>query len=263
MVSLQNCINEETIAGIVGWGRTVGCIASVISVELFEPGHVRRAVPLGGERHTVFRIGEPHGRATARVAEVAEMLRAADSAKVTTNLWGERWSKLTANCMRNAVSAATGLTSRESDLRDDSRRLAIRLAAESAAVGRALGYDLEVIYGFDPDLLVAAAGGSNEALDTLESDLLDRARNATGGGAGHRPSMGQDVMKGRRTEIDWLNGFVVRRGAEIGMEAPANAAITEVVKQVERREVDPAPPGPRERHLAVGRTGTQPGGVAV
>ena len=241
VVSLQNCINEETIAGIVGWGRTVGCIASVISVELFAPGHVRRAVPLGGERHTVFRVGEPHGRPTARVAEVADMLRAADSAKVTTNLWGERWSKLTANCMRNAVSAATGLTSREGDLRDDCRRLAVRLAAESAAVGRALGFDLEVIYGFEPDRLVAAAGGNNEALDTLESELLDRARNAKGGGAGHRPSMGQDVMKGRRTEIDWLNGFVVRRAAEAGMEAPANAAITEVVKRVERREVEPHP----------------------
>ncbi len=241
VVSLQNCINEETIAGIVGWGRTTGCIASVISVELFEPGHVRRAVPLGGERHTVFRVGEPHGRPTARVAEVAEMLRAADSAKVTTNLWGERWSKLTANCMRNAVSAATGLTSREGDLRDDCRRLAIRLAAESAAVGRALGYDLEVIYGFEPDRLVEAGAGSNEALDSLESELLDRARNAKGGGAGHRPSMGQDVVKGRRTEIDWLNGYVVRRGAEIGMDAPANAAITEVVKRVERREVEPHP----------------------
>ena len=53
--------------------------------------------------------------------------------------------------------------------------------------------------------------------------------------------MGQDVVKGRRTEIDWLNGFVVRRGAGIGMDAPANAAITEVVKRVERREVEPHP----------------------
>ena len=48
-------------------------------------------------------------------------------------------------------------------------------------------------------------------------------------------------MKGRRTEIDWLNGFVVRRGAEIGIEAPANAGIAEVVKRVERREVEPHP----------------------
>ena len=111
----------------------------------------------------------------------------------------------------------------------------------SAAVGRALGYDLEVIYGFEPDRLVAAAEGSNEALDALESELLERARNAKGGSAGHRPSMGQDVMKGRRTEIDWLNGFVVRRGAEIGIAAPANAGIAEVVKRVERREAEPHP----------------------
>src|SRR5437868_8259391 len=43
VVSLQNCINEETIAGIVGWGRTLGSIASMITVELTEAGHVRRA----------------------------------------------------------------------------------------------------------------------------------------------------------------------------------------------------------------------------
>src|SRR6266404_968570 len=42
VVSLQNCMNEETIAGVVGWGRTLGCIASRILVELREPGHVRR-----------------------------------------------------------------------------------------------------------------------------------------------------------------------------------------------------------------------------
>ena len=240
VVSLQNCINEETIAGIVGWGRTVGCIASVISVELYAPGHVRRAVPLGGERHTVFRVGEPHGRPTARVSEIADMLRAADSAKVTTNLWGERWSKLTANCMRNALSAATGLTSYESDRRDACRRLAIRLAGEAAVIGRALGYDLEIIYGFEPDRLIAAVQGGNEAMNALESELLDRANKAEGG-KGHRPSMGQDVVKGRRTEIEWLNGFVVRRGAGIGIDAPANAGITGIVKRVERREVEPHP----------------------
>ncbi|MGH8700575.1 MAG: ketopantoate reductase family protein, partial [Burkholderiales bacterium] len=108
IVSLQNCINEERIAQHVGWGRTVGCIASLIAVELYEPGRIKRTVPMGGDRHTVFRIGEPHGRVTRRVEEVAEMLRAVDSSKVTPNLWGERWSKLVINSMRNGLSAATG-----------------------------------------------------------------------------------------------------------------------------------------------------------
>ena len=53
--------------------------------------------------------------------------------------------------------------------------------------------------------------------------------------------MGQDMVKGRRTEIEYLNGFVVARGAEIGIAAPANAALTEIVKRVERGEAAPSP----------------------
>src|SRR4029077_898248 len=139
VVSLQNCLNEETIAAQVGWGRTVGVVASVISVALFEAGRIRRTVAKGGDKHTVFRVGEPHGRVTRRVEELAEWLRGIDSSKVTTNLWGERWSKLVANGMGNGVTAATGLTSNDC-LRDDAiRRFQIRLAGEAIRVGQALG----------------------------------------------------------------------------------------------------------------------------
>src|ERR1700757_1392207 len=66
IVSLQNCMNEETIARVAGWGKTVGCIASSITVDLCEPGHVRRAAGKSGTKHTVFRTGEVHGRITER-----------------------------------------------------------------------------------------------------------------------------------------------------------------------------------------------------
>jgi 2-dehydropantoate 2-reductase len=65
VVSLQNCLNEERIAAIVGWGKTVGCIAAQISVDLYEAGRIRRTVEKGGTQHTVFRVGEVHGRATS------------------------------------------------------------------------------------------------------------------------------------------------------------------------------------------------------
>ena len=94
VVSLQNCINEERIAGVVGWGRVMGCIASLISAELYAPGRIKRTVPLGGSAHTVFRIGEVHGRTTPRAEYMAGLLSSVDSARVTSNLWGERWSKL-------------------------------------------------------------------------------------------------------------------------------------------------------------------------
>ena len=54
VVSLQNCINEETIAGIVGWGKTLGCIACRITVNLVEPGHIHRGSGKGGAATRYF-----------------------------------------------------------------------------------------------------------------------------------------------------------------------------------------------------------------
>src|SRR5579884_4437970 len=91
VVSLQNCMNEAAIAGVVGWGKTLGCIASSITVNLPEPGHVHRGAAKHGAAHTVFRAGEVHGRITPRAEEVRRLVGFADSALVTNNLWGERW----------------------------------------------------------------------------------------------------------------------------------------------------------------------------
>src|ERR1700675_1782317 len=110
VVSLQNCMNEATIAEVVGWGRTLGCIASNISVHLQAPGQIHRGGPVGGPRHTVYRTGEVHGRMTERAQEVCRLVAHADSAKATDNLWGERWSKLVQNSTANGVSACTGLS---------------------------------------------------------------------------------------------------------------------------------------------------------
>ena len=53
--------------------------------------------------------------------------------------------------------------------------------------------------------------------------------------------MAQDVLKGRRTEIDFINGYIAAKGAEIGVPAPANARITELVTAVERGQLTPSP----------------------
>jgi 2-dehydropantoate 2-reductase len=53
--------------------------------------------------------------------------------------------------------------------------------------------------------------------------------------------MGQDMLKGRRTEIEFLNGYVVREGRKAGIEARANAVLTDIVKRVEKGELEPDP----------------------
>lgn len=237
VVSLQNCINEDRIAGIVGWGRTLGCIASQIAVELSGPGQVRRGVPRGGDAHTVFRVGEVHGGVTPRAEAVADLLASIDSSKVTTNLWGERWSKLVANAMRNGVSAASGLSSNDCDREPVARWLSVRVAGEAVKVGLAQGYRLETIYRFQPEEWVAAMEGDASVRDRIDASFLEAAGKRRDG---LRPSMGQDVLKGRRTEIDYINGLVVARGRELGIPTPANEGLTEAVKRVERGEAAPS-----------------------
>ncbi len=240
VVSLQNCLNEETIAGVVGWGRVVGVVASLISVDLYEAGRIRRTIAKGGDKHTVFRVGEPHGRITKRVEELAEWLRGIDSAKATTNLWGERWSKLVQNSMGNPVTAATGLTTSDC-MRDAAiRRFAFSIAAEGIRCGQALGFQLEKIRGVAPERLAAAGEGDPAALDEVESALMPKP-GANPREAIQRPSMAQDILKGRRTEIDAMNGFIARKSSSLGLASAANAKIASLVTRIERGELRPSP----------------------
>jgi 2-dehydropantoate 2-reductase len=237
VVSLQNCINEGTIAGIVGWGKTLGSIASSITVELCEPGHVRRAGGKHGAAHTVFRVGEVHGRASERAREICRLLALSDSAKVTDNLWGERWTKLVVNAMANGMSASTGLISRDIMLDDGLRHFTARLGSEAIRVGQAHGYQLEDVHHIDPEVIARA--GEGDAKAKAEFDAHRIAETKKPGGGAHRPSMGQDMVKGRRTEIEFLNGFIVEKAKEVDLPARANAALTDIVKRVEKGELKP------------------------
>lgn len=240
VVSLQNCLNEETIAGVVGWGRVVGVVASLISVDLHEKGKIIRTIAKGGEKHVVFRVGEPHGRVTPRVQELVQWFSAIDSSKATTNLWGERWSKLVQNGMGNGVSAASGLSSADCSRNDAIRRLQIALAGEGVRVGQALGYQMEKIRGLEPERLALAHEGDAAALREVDAALRPKP-GANPRADIQRPSMAQDIRKGRRTEIEAMNGTIARKGAEIGLPAPSHAKLTEIVTRVERGEAKPSP----------------------
>lgn len=237
-VSLQNGINEDKISAVVGEARTIGCIASTIAVSLPAAGHIRRMVKLGGAAHTVFRVGEINGRITERAKEISEMLNLIDSAIVTENLMGERWSKLATNAMRNPVAAARDLGSNDNDRDPHVRRLAINIAAEAIQVAQAEGAELVKIAGVDPDLLLAAGTGDEAAFDSVTELFFAAMARRTDG---QRPSMAQDVNKGRRTEIDHLNGLIVERARKFGIPTPANEAIIDVIKQIENGKITPSP----------------------
>lgn len=239
-VSLQNGLNEERLAGVVGWGRTLGCIVGRgLGFDLFAAGKVRRDYPAPKDPAvTSLHVGEVHGRITYRCEELASILSAVGTACPTRNLWGERWSKLCVNAMRNGVSAATGLGGNERDRDDAVREVCVRLGAEAVDVGRASGYSFKSVSKLDADTLSRASRDSG-ARAKVDEVLLASAR-PDARSSDQRPSMAQDIAKGRRTEIDYISGLIAAKGAESGVAAPVNAALTRVVRRVERGEIVPA-----------------------
>jgi 2-dehydropantoate 2-reductase len=237
LVSLQNGINEDVIAGIAGWGRVLGCSVSALAAELVEPGRIVRTSPLGDAKKPGMRVGELHGQITPRAELIASLLAHGDTCKITTNLWGERWSKLTINAMRNGVCALTGMTGKQRDTHDVARNLSIRLGSSSIRVGRALGLALEPAGGLDLELL-GRAEEDPAAMDAITQMIMDVANSRSDA---QRPSMGQDIRKGRRTETDDINGLVARRGAEVGVDVTLHQRVNAVIQRIERGELQPSP----------------------
>jgi 2-dehydropantoate 2-reductase len=243
VVDFQNGINDHRVAAIAGAHRTLGCVIT-IGAGMYEPGVAMRtdAGRLG------FKVGEHDGRDTERARRIAELLTAVAGAKVTTNLWGERWSKLAVNCMLNPLAGLSGLGTAECRIEPGPRRIAVHLGAEVIRVGRAAGFEVEPPMGIAAQRYVDAAEG--RGLDEVEAEM---GRDATSR-AGGRPSMLQDVMRGRRTEIDHLNGFVVDEGRRLGVKTPFNERVVEVYRaRGARFTPDPANLKPLLEMLPVGR----------
>ena len=90
-----------------------------------------------------------------------------------------------------------------------------------------------------PPEMIARAGECDEvAMRTCDEQRFKDGKRTS---SEQRPSMGQDMQKGRRTEIEFLNGFVVREGEKVGLPCSANAVLTDIVKRVERNELTPDP----------------------
>jgi 2-dehydropantoate 2-reductase len=228
VVASENCWPDPMVAAVAGADRSVGLVMSKIGVALWKPGAVERGMEKGGSKgHYVFRAGEHNGKITARTKELAEMLSVIDGSLATDNLWGERWSKLCANAMGNPVQAMSGLGSSEVASSEAGRAITIHLAAESVKVGVALGYTIPKINGAPAEQWADAYRRETyEALDKMLTPASAGARN-------WRASMAQDVIKGRPTEVDYMNGYVVAQGRERGVPTPVSSAIVEAMHEIE------------------------------
>jgi 2-dehydropantoate 2-reductase len=231
LVSAQNSINEDWVAPVIGFTRTIGCVVT-LGAGLYEPGHVTRT---SSPSRPSFALGELNGMITPRVQELAKVLAPAGPAHVTANLWGDRWAKLTVNCMANALAGITGMNGEEMRASPEVFSVAVKIAGEALTVAQTLGVQVEPLGGIPAQAYLDAARGVG--LEELRRKRVEAGRSI---GAG-RPSLLQDVMKGRHTEVDYLNGYVVRKGREVDVPTPMNEAIVQVTKRMEAGELKPNP----------------------
>jgi 2-dehydropantoate 2-reductase len=134
--------------------------------------------------------------------------------QITENIEGELWIKLLCNCALNAVSALGNARYGQIADTSDARQLMQRVVDEVLAVATALRVQL-------PNIADGTAG---------MTAAMEIATQMTGAFS----STAQDLQRGRLTEIDSLNGYIARRGAELGIDVPVNHALFTLVKLAEQ-----------------------------
>jgi 2-dehydropantoate 2-reductase len=219
VVSLQNGINEETIAKIAGVERTIACSITWGGTNK-GPGQLIQTTDGG------FIIGQwPTGKSKI-VDEAAALLSQAFPTEVSDNIIGDRWTKLLITVSLTGVGTTAGLTYGEVIDNEAARKVALTVITETYDVGIKAGVKFADLMGVSPSIVLVRS----------KADFDNASKLLEMGFANHRatkPSMWQDIEKGRKTEVDFVNGYVVRKGKEVGLKTPANELVTKVIKEIE------------------------------
>ena len=194
ILELQNGVDRAQVIGrLLGMGNVLSG-AVYMESELERPGAVRY---LSGARRIVF--GEPGGGISPRVTDLETALVAAHiNAQASPDMTTELWRKIVLVCAANALTALTRMPFGEIARSADGRRLVADIISEAVGVGRCAGAK------FEPDAVESSVAFLGSYGPQLRSSML------------------RDIERGRRVEVDALNGHVVHEAARYGLAVPLN-----------------------------------------
>ena len=198
VLCLQNGVDNADRLRAVLPGRSVSAAVVYVATEMAGPGHVKHH----GRGDLVI---EP---STSSAAAADTLTAAGVPTVVSNNVQGELWAKLTLNCAYNAVSAIAQLPYGKTVAGAGVQDLMRDVVAECLLVAGAYG--------------VQMAGDAQLAVANLAASMPNQLS-----------STAQDLARGKPTEIDYLNGFIVQRGAALGIATPANRVLWALVKLLE------------------------------
>ncbi|KAA0075260.1 ketopantoate reductase family protein [Tardiphaga sp. P9-11] len=198
VLSLQNGVdNPQRLRAIVS--QPVIAAAVYVAAEMPAAGHIKH----NGRGELVIGAS-PQSEALAKLLSDASV-----PTTIADDIDAVQWSKLINNCAYNALSAVAGIAYGEMFKVDGVPDIVTNAVVECLEVARACGI-------------------------SLPADLLDKTLALAASMPLQQSSTSQDLARGKPSEIDFLNGFIVRKGAEHGIPTPTNHALQVMVKLVER-----------------------------
>jgi 2-dehydropantoate 2-reductase len=224
-VSLGNGLVQDRIAEVVGGGNLIVGTVEWGATNL-GAGHLARTT------RAPFVIGEPDGETKDRTRLLADALGTVADVRITENISGQVWSKLLVNSAFSGLGAISGLLYREVVADPAGKDAALAVWREGYDVGVAQGITLDEVLGVPAESLVVRG--------TEDRQRADEALEVAMGYAGAtKASMLQDLERGAKTEVDVINGGVVERGTEYGVETPFNERVVDIMHTMERGERRP------------------------
>jgi 2-dehydropantoate 2-reductase len=225
-VSFQNGIVYDELAKIAGRSRILSAVVAFGS-NMEAPAVYRRTTPVSR-----IYIGEMNGNITPRVQNMGKVLDHVVPTTISENIEGILWGKLLWNCAVSAICALAGGTWGEVGSDERGRMLFLNIYREAMDVADKQYIRLENVVDHNPrDYYLGMRSTDQQRTDKMA--LLDRLLEQY---ADVKPSTLQSLERGRETEIDYLNGYVVRKANEVGVRVPINTAIVRMINEIERGE---------------------------
>ncbi len=228
VVALQNGIPEPSVAEIIGKERVVGG-AMMFPATWISPGVSAATVTYEGLKGNGFDLGEMSGGITPRIKEIGAILENVGKCALMENLMDVRWTKLLINSCGSGLSAALNCTF--GDVTDNPKSLTAEamIAKECIEVCHAEGHKMVETFGLDFEKLYWT--NKEELRQVMDAFIKVYSTSKAG-----KASMLQDLEKKQATEIDFINGHVVKYGQKHGIPTPVNAMVVELVKEAEARK---------------------------
>ncbi|HUS86967.1 MAG TPA: ketopantoate reductase family protein [Bacteroidales bacterium] len=229
VVAMQNGIVEYELGNIVGKHRLVSCIVGW-GATMNEPGNLEMTST--GE----FIIGSFDKTCEGRLGEIATLLEEVAPVNISSNIIGDRYSKLIVNSCITSLGAVSGLYLRDMLNRRKARLLFIEIINEAMELAYVMRINVEPFAGKLNFYEFLRKKGWMATLKRHTTIRLMGFRFRR-----LKSSSLQSLQKGRVTEIDYLNGFIASNGKELGVPVPVNSEITRMIHEIEegKRKITP------------------------